>query len=62
MYLGGFPRVNDQSRVENSDGDTGTQLHEDELSPEHVDHQIGRVLGLTSNGKFIRLEVTDLSE
>ena len=62
MYLSGFPRVYDQSRVENGDGDTGTQLHEDELSPEHVDHQIGRVLGLASKGICIRLEVTDLSQ
>ena len=34
-----------QSSVENGDGDVGAELHQDEFSPEHVDHQIGGVLG-----------------
>ena len=34
-----------QSNVENGDGDVGAELHQDEFSPEHVDHQICGVLG-----------------
>ena len=35
---------NNKSSVEEGNGDVGPQLHEDDLHPEHVDHQVDWVL------------------
>ena len=46
----------DDSNVEGSNGNVGPHLHQDELHPEHVDHQVGWVLGSGNAECSMRIE------